>query len=76
MEGLLLWRAGDSLLQLEWVETDGKGRMRVGGSKQKASHPNAVSDRSLVTGSCPYKRGQGKGGVPRTEAVLRSKGGS
>lgn len=41
MEGLLLWRAGDYLLQLEWVETDGREE-RVGGSTGPANHPDPV----------------------------------
>lgn len=39
MEGLLLWRAGHYLLQLEWVETDGREE-RVGGSTGPVSQPS------------------------------------
>lgn len=37
MEGLL-WRAGDYLLQLGWVETD--GREEKGGRQRRASQPS------------------------------------
>ena len=51
MEGLLLWRAGHYLLQLEWVETDGREE-RVGTvlfkSKEKRGRANRERKLELV----------------------------
>lgn len=59
LEGLLLWRAGDYLLQLEWVETDGREEGWEAALGQPTIQTLFVTDRLLV----PYKPGLAEGGV-------------
>lgn len=59
MEGRLLWRAGDYLLQPEWVETDGR-QERVGGAEGQPSVLTLFFTTVPGVGSCLYKPGLAK----------------
>lgn len=54
-----MWRAGDYLLRLEWVETDER-QERMGGAEGEPSIPTLFFTTVPVVGTCLYKPGLAK----------------